>query len=136
MTGMDKLKSKVQEHRENKKAPYKPVATLLEDAATIDGLADLLIVKGIVKAEGEPGSEEYLTPEDMIKKYVDRYGSAVNGLCMLLYEKNIITEEEHSAAISVYHDAIRHFGSRATSFGEVQNFRKNLLRKRLGLEKQ
>ncbi|HOK59196.1 MAG TPA: hypothetical protein PK659_10395 [Methanothrix sp.] len=110
---------------------YTPVPTLLEDTATIDGLIDLLIVKGVIHGEGTPGEPGYVPPERVVMNYIDRYGSAVNGLCMLLYEKGIVTEDEHRIAIGVYHDAIRHFGTRACTFDEVQSFRKNLLRKRL-----
>lgn len=126
---IERLKDKSK--RSRKDQPYEPVTTLLEDAATLDGLIDLLIIKGIIKDQGEPNSPDYLSAVDIIKKYIDRYGSAVNGLCMLLYEKGVVTQEEHNTAIAVYHEAIRHFGARACSFEEVQNFRKNVLRKRL-----
>ena len=128
---LDKLK----ERSQKSKAPaYEPVQTLMEDAASIDGLIDLMVVKGLIQDHGKPDDKDYLSAEDLVKKYIDRYGSAVNGLCMLLYEKGIVSPEEHSTAIAVYHEAIRHFGARACSFEEVQSFRKNVLRKRLKIE--
>jgi len=116
--------------RKPKQEAYQPVPTLNEDAASIDGLIDLLIVKGVIQGDNET------TAEQLVKKFIDRYGSAINGLYMLLIEKELVTEEELHEAQNVYHDAVRHFGARATTFEEVQSFRKNMLRKRLGLDAQ
>lgn len=111
------------EHLEEmKRRPATPVPCIQEDAAAVQGLIDILIVKGIIKDEH---------PDELILRYMDRYNSIVTGLVMLLIEKEIITEQEMEAAMLSFHHAIRHFGTRSASFEEVSTLRRDTLKKRL-----
>jgi hypothetical protein len=108
---------------EMKRRPGTPIPCLQEDAAAVQGLIDILIVKGIIKDEH---------PDEVIVQYMDHYNSIVTGLVMLLIDKNVITEKEMDAAILAFHHAIRHFGNGPASFEEVSTLRRDTLKKRLG----
>jgi hypothetical protein len=111
---------------ELKRRPGTPLPCLQEDAAAVQGILDLLIVKGVLKEEnGE-------SPDQQIVRYADRYNSLVTGTIMLLIEKGIITEKEMEASLLAFHHAIRHFGNRTTSFEEVATLRRETLRKQIG----
>lgn len=108
---------------EMKRRPGTPIPCLQEDAAAVQGLIDLLIIKGVIQDE---------RPDELIIRYMDQYNSVVTGLVMLLIDKGIITEQEMDASQLAFHHAIRHFGNRAVSFEEVSTLRRDTLKKRLG----
>lgn len=108
---------------EMKRRPGTPIPCLQEDAAAVQGLIDILVIKGVI-----PGPN----PDELIIRYMDQYNSVVTGLVMLLIDKGIITEQEFDASQLAFHHAIRHFGNRAASFEEVSTLRRDTLKKRLG----
>lgn len=79
---------------ELKKRPERPIETLCEDSATLEGLIDLLVVKGII-------SEQELVAR------INRYQSVVTGLVMVLVEKGVITDQDMEKGILAYHFALR-----------------------------
>lgn len=113
---------------ELKRRPGTPIPCLNEDTATVQGLIDLLIIKGIIGTEGGRG------PDESIVEYAERYNSIVTGLVMLLIETGVITEKEMEAAILAFHHAIRHFGNNAVSFEKVSALRRETLKKQLEKE--
>lgn len=109
--------------QELKRRPGTPIPCLQEDAATIQGLIDVLVVEGVLK------EKDGLSPDHRIVQMIDRYNSIVTALVMILIEDGIITEKKMEAGIMAFHHAVRHFGERATSFEEVSTFRRESLRK-------
>lgn len=109
----------------NLKEHYCPIEVFEPDSATVDGLIDLMIAEDIIPKKGDK------TAAQLVTAYIDRYHSAMEGLIMLLIDEGLITEEKLKIAIEVYHASIRHFGKRAVSFEEVQQFRVNMIRQRL-----
>lgn len=108
---------------EMKRRPGTPIPCLQEDAAAVQGLIDILIVKGVIQDEH---------PDELIVRYMDQYNSVVTGLVMLLIDKGVITEQEMDASQLAFHHAIRHFGMRSASFEEVTALRRDTLKQRLG----
>jgi hypothetical protein len=104
---------------ELKRRPGTPIPCLQEDAAVVQGLIDLLIVKNVIKDDH---------PDELIIRYAERYNSIVTGLVMLLIDKKVITETEMDSAILAFHHGIRHFGTRQTTFQEVSGLRRDTLR--------
>ncbi len=108
--------------QELKRRPGTPISCLQDDVATIQGLIDVLVVDGILRAkDGVP-------PDERIIRYMDRYNSIVTALVMILVEDGIVSERKMELGILAFHHAIRHFGQRAASFEEVSTFRRDSLR--------
>jgi hypothetical protein len=79
---------------ELQKRPERPIPALCEDQATLEGLIDLLVVKGIIT-------------EEEIQPYVNRYMSVITALVMLLVEKGLISDLDLEKAVLAYHFALR-----------------------------
>jgi hypothetical protein len=109
--------------QELKRRPGTPIQCLQDDVATIQGLIDVLVVDGVLKAKGG------ISPDERIVRYIDRYNSIVTALIMILIEDGIISERKMELGILAFHHAVRHFGTRSESFEEVSAFRRESLRK-------
>lgn len=82
---------------ELRKRPEVPIETLTADHGTVEGIIDLLIVKG------------HATLEE-IQDFGDRYQSGVSALVMLCIAKGLFTEAEMNAALVSFHHVIRAYG--------------------------
>ena len=102
--------------RELGKRPERPIQAMTEDSASLEGLIDLLVCKGIM-TEPEFG------------RYLNRYQSAMTALVMLLIEKDVISETDMEKAISVYHFMVRtaHPGTKSEDVLEARRARLKLL---------
>lgn len=116
--------------KELKRRPGTPIPCVQEDAATIQGLIDVLVVEGILK------EKDGISPDERIYRAMEHYNSIVTALIMILIEDGVITERQLEMGILAFHHAIRHFGQRATSFEEVSTFRRESLRKLFEKEKR
>lgn len=82
---------------ELRRRPEVPIETLTADHGTVEGIIDLLIVKGhVTLAE--------------VQDFGDRYQSGVSALVMLCIEKGLFTEAEMNAALVSFHHVIRAYG--------------------------
>lgn len=86
---------------ELQKRPERPIPALCEDMATLEGLIDLLVIKGTIN-------------EVDLNIFIQRYQSVITALVMLLIERGIITENDMEKAISAFHYATRHCRPNAT----------------------
>jgi hypothetical protein len=111
---------------ELKRRPGTPLPCMQEDAATLQGVIDLLIIKNILK------DKDGMSPDERICRAADRYNSLLTGTVMVLIEDDVVTEKELESAILAFHHAIRHFGARVPSFEEVASLRRDTLKKQLG----
>jgi len=98
---------------ELKKRPERPIEVIAEDQATLEGLIDLLVVKGII-------TETELNP------YLIRYQSVMTALVMILVVKGIITDADMEKATLAYHFTIRNSRPNATG-DEIFESRRNYL---------
>jgi hypothetical protein len=99
---------------ELKKRPDRPIEVLCEDAAVLEGLIDLLVIKGTI-------TEEELVP------HTGRYQSVITALIMILVEKGVISELELEKATLAFHFARRHCSSTA-SLDEIFEARRTHLK--------
>lgn len=107
---------------ELRKRPEMPVSALQEDIAVIEGIIDLLIVKG------------HTTVEE-IRDYGDRYQSSLSSLIMLCIEKGIFSEADLNKATMSFHHVIRVYGSgRGMTPEEILGARHAYLRRLLELD--
>lgn len=79
---------------ELKKRPERPIQALCEDSATLEGLIDLLVLKGVIT-------------EEELSSYLNQYMSVITALVMLLVEKGAISNLEMEKATLSYHFALR-----------------------------
>jgi hypothetical protein len=110
-----------------RKPPVLPV--LREDAATIEGLIDLLCHTGAIP--GETPDKQLAT----IRSYIEAYNSPLSALIMLCIDHGMITERELELSISVFHEGVRHWGTKG-NYDEVFAWRLRRLRTRLEHEKK
>ncbi len=107
---------------ELKKRPETPIQALHEDIAVIEGIIDILIVKGVTTVEE-------------IREYGDRYQSSLSSLIMLCIEKGIFTEAELTMATMTFHHIIRVYGNgRGMTPEEILEARHAYLRRLLDLD--
>jgi hypothetical protein len=108
--------------RQNKQKPI-PIACPNIDSATLEGLIDLLIIKGVLT-------------EDELTGAADLYGSYINALLDILNVKGIVKEWELDLARVEYHHFVQAMGQ-SPNIPPVVLFerRRNVIRDRLELEK-
>jgi len=99
---------------------------MCEDAATLEGLIDLLIVGTKTHPNG-------IFTEDEFVVYMNRYQSVMTALVMILIEKEIISQEEMEKAISAYHFTIRTAPPNANGV-TILNMRRDHLKEMLETE--
>lgn len=109
------------------KRPERPIPAMCEDAATLEGLVDLLIV-------GTRSHPEGFFTEDEFVVYINRYHSVMTALVMILIEKGHITQEEMEKAISAFHYTIRTAPPNASGL-TIMNMRRDRLREVLAEER-
>jgi hypothetical protein len=101
---------------ELKKRRDPPIQALLADVAVVEGIIDLLILKGIIT-------------DTEIRTYGDRYQSSISALIMLCVEKGVFTEADLNKAIVAFHHVIRtHQAGKEMTPDEVLSARQNYLR--------
>lgn len=82
---------------ELRRRPEVPIETLTADHGTIEGIIDLLVVKG------------HATIQE-VQEFGDRYQSGVSALVMLCIEKGLFSEDEMNMALAAFHHVIRAYG--------------------------
>lgn len=82
------------------------IACPQSEAAVLEGLIDLLVIKGVIT-------------EEELKATADTYQSYMNAIIDLLVIKKIIEEWELDICIKCYHDAVRAIGNNPAVSPEI-----------------
>lgn len=106
------------------KPKINPIACPESEVAVIEGLIDLLIIKGVFK-------------DEELRPLIDTYGSVMNALIDLLIIKGVFKDYELDVATSEFHRFVQALGSNNFMPPAVLfERRRNAIRERLAFEEK
>jgi hypothetical protein len=98
---------------ELRRRPETPIPVISEDVAVLEGLIDLLVLKGVITdIELDPG--------------LNRYKSVITALIDLLVQRGVISDTDLEKAIVAYHFTLRNCRPDATASEIFESRRSHL----------